>query len=732
MAVGAVLERAGLGSVRKGRLLPLRPAGSKTVNDAVDLVENDEGGVVFLSGIAAWCWDAEDVTSRRLAAVSLLEVGAAKQLEVAAGFGVHDLTLRRWRDDWKRDGINGLVPDVLGPRRRSKLTNDVIADVVALRQRGTSVADIAARIGVSVRSVGGVLSRSREKCNEQSRLNETEPSASKLTPLAKPTPREEERQAARRGEIAEAPPVITEGASLPLAGTLVILPTLATTGLLVAFGSTYATTRAAFYGLRSLVLSVVFCALLGCSRAEPAGRLSPTDLGRLLGLDRGPETKTIRRRTEELAESKRSDQLGISLATHHLKSLGDDGGVFYLDGHVRAYHGTARLPMAHVARLERAMPGEEDAWLCDGSGAGVLVWSSPPGSGLTAELRRAITEIRSLVGNDVRPTIIFDRGGWSPKTFCEIVEAGFDLCTYRKAPLPREPRPAFVELTFRDDLGRTQNYWLADRPVRISFKDGNKKRHFSCRQITRLDPATGHQTQVLTTRYDDEPTAIAQLMFSRWRQENFFRYMRAHYDLDGLDSYAKVPDDLDRLVPNPKRKAADKKLREAKAALAKAEQTEGRASLDGRRDAKVPEIVSAFDDASAEIERLQANAKAQPAKIRLGDVHPDAQRNDNERKRIFDFIRMATYNAESVLAKLLGPHYSRAEDEARVLIREIFSRSADMVIEGQTLHVCIDPLSAPHRTNALAALCEELTATKTIYPGTDLVMVYSAKDHTAG
>jgi transposase len=736
MSTATVLERAGLGSVRKGRLLPLHPAGSKTVNEAVDLVENDEGGVVFLSGIAAWCWNANDTVGRRVGAVSLIEVGAANQLEVAAAFGVHDLTLRRWRDSWRRDGINGLVPEALGPRRASKLTDEVIADIVAMRDDGTSIADIATRVGISVRSVGSVVSKSSKQRSEPNESAVSKDSGSSLTPLAKPVSRDEERQAARFGEITEAPPVITQGASLPLAGTLVILPTLAATGLLDVFNTTYASsyakTRAAFYGLRSLVLSIVFCALLGCSRAQAAGRLSPIDLGRLLGLDRGPETKTIRRRTEELATLRLSDKLGIALANHHLEALGnDDGGVFYLDGHVRAYHGTARLPKVHVARLERAMPGEEDAWLCDAQGAGILVWSSLPGSGLTTELRRAMDEIRALVGDDKRPMILFDRGGWSPKTFCEIVQAGFDLCTYRKAPLPREPRSTFSEMTFTDDLGREQNYWLADRRVRIPFKEKTKAKYFSCRQIARLDPETGHQTQVLTTRYDDEPTVIAQLMFSRWRQENFFRYMRAHYDLDALDSYAKIPDDLERLVANPKRKAADKKVTQAKALLAKAEQTEGRASLDGQRQKQVPVLTSAFDDAHKELERLQANAKALPAKIRLGDVYPDAQRTNVERKRIFDFIRMATYNAESALARLLEPHYSRAEDEARVLLREIFSRSGDIVIEGNTLHVRIDPLSAPHRTRALAGLCNELTETKTIYPGTDLVMVYSTKDHVS-
>jgi hypothetical protein len=69
---------------------------------------------------------------------------------------------------------------------------------------------------------------------------------------------------------------------------------------------------------------------------------------------------------------------------------------------------------------------------------------------------------------------------------------------------------------------------------------------------------------------------------------------------------------------------------------------------------------------------------------------------------------------------------------AQHLLREVFSRSADMEITDGVLHVRIDPLSAPRRTRALAALCEDLSATTTIYPGTDLVLAYTVKDAPAG
>ena len=41
----------------------------------------------------------------------------------------------------------------------------------------------------------------------------------------------------------------------------------------------------------------------------------------------------------------------------------------------------------------------------------------------------------------------------------------------------------------------------------------------------------------------------------------------------------------------------------------------------------------------------------------------------------------------------------------------------------------IGPLSAPRRTRDLGGLCRELTATQTVVPGTELVFVYSVKDH---
>ena len=120
--------------------------------------------------------------------------------------------------------------------------------------------------------------------------------------LPDPVPRDAERALARWGLLGEgAGPVFTPGARYPLAGLLLALPALDDTGLLQVAREIYGQLKNGFYGLTATLLTLVFLALAGEPRAEGATRVPPAALGRVLGLDRAPEVKTIRRKLAELA-----------------------------------------------------------------------------------------------------------------------------------------------------------------------------------------------------------------------------------------------------------------------------------------------------------------------------------------------------------------------------------------------------------------------------------------------
>jgi len=142
-----------------------------------------------------------------------------------------------------------------------------------------------------------------------------------------------------------------------------------------------------------------------------------------------------------------------------------------------------------------------------------------------------------------------------------------------------------------------------------------------------------------------------------------------------------------------------------------------------------PAATAAVTAARTRLEQAKADSRATPSHLPLHQVRPDARLLDEERKLITHAIRMAAYNAETTLARMLHGHYARAEDEARALIREAMTLPGDLDIRGDTLHIRLDPATAPRRSRALHALCQQLTATETRYPDTNLKIAYSVKGH---
>jgi hypothetical protein len=554
------------------------------------------------------------------------------------------------------------------------------------------------------------------------------------------------RALARWGVLEEAVPVFTPGAHLPLAGLLLILPALGVTDLLGVFERTYGRLRNGFYGLGMIVLTMVFLAMLRDPRAEGLTRTSPVDLGRMLGLDRAPEVKTLRRKLDELVSRKKGADLQRELAAAHAAARPQALGFLLVDGHLRAYFGTRDLPKTHLARLHMAARATAETHIADTDGDPVMVVTAEPSASLAAELVRLLPELRTVIGPERRVTLIFDRGGWSPTAFKTVVDAGFDLITYRKGGFQPLPEDDFSEHTFTaPDTGAEYTYTLAETTV--TFKVGKKKNKdtdketLSLRQIHKR-AADGTQIPIVTSREDLVAAEVCWRLGGRWRHENYFRYGRLHFALDALDSYADRADDPDRLVPNPAKKNAKAQVTAAKRALLDAK-TGVSAAVDAAAEkARRPgnngspvevtrSAITAVDTANTKLEKAKADSKAVPSRAPLATIRPDARLLDDERKLITHAIRMATYNAETTLARMLRPHYARAEDEARALLREAMRLSGDLEVRADTLHVRLDPATAPRRSRALHAVCRELTATQTRYPGTNLKIHYTVKIPTS-
>jgi hypothetical protein len=734
------------------------------VNDSVSLQTEADQRVILVHGVVYSHYSREDRTAEAYALVSLYESGYVDQNDLARSFGYSTRTLRRFQQRLHSGGLNALVRPEGRPAGGSTGPKPTARDrtILRLKTRGLSNRGIGGRLGLSEMMIRKILRRLGWQPAPEATLPllskadpPTEPatishSSSDHIPLPAapppPLPREEpgvkpaaqsfdqnpldrsiDRLWAALGLLDDALPLFAPAQNLPRAGVLLAIPALNVSGLLSAAEKIYGSLRPSFYGLRTTLVAYVLLALLRIPRPEALKEYPPGELGRIVGLDRMPEVKTLRRKLARLAAGKGSFQLGQEIARQRIREHGHVLGFLYVDGHVRAYHGKHTIPKAYVTRARLASPATTDYWVNDKRGDPLFVVTAEANAALTRMLPTVLGEVRKLLGPKRRATVVFDRGGWSPKLFRELLALDFDILTYRKGRTRRIAEARFTSHKARLD-GRRVRYLLHEQPVR--FLKGKLR----LRQITRLTQG-GHQTPIVTSRWDLRAIVLAYRMFERWRQENFFKYVREEYLIDALADHQIEPDDPNRSVPNPARKAIEKELRQMQTELGKLRASYAAITLDARpRRLPRTEVKKAKEklrteiaQAKARLEKLQAQHHALPRRVSVAQAQKGQAvvKLSTERKHLTNVLKMVAYQIESDLLELIRPHYKRVEEEGRTFIQTALQDAADLEPTEDQLHMTLAPLSSPHRSRVLEALCAALNETHTKFPGTELEIHYS-------
>ena len=395
----------------------------------------------------------------------------------------------------------------------------------------------------------------------------------------------DERLLAYHGELTQALPHFEPMEGVANAGVLLALPALIGEGLLSSAERVYQPLKAGFYGLHSILLCLVMMALLRIKSIEGLSAHQPGELGILLGLDRVPEVKTLRRKLAELGEQQQAAKLAAALTERWAQGEPDELGVLYIDGHVSTYTGRKhRLPKTFVQKRRQCQPASTDTWVHNGAAEPLFFVTSPINQHLLALIDQdVIPEARRQIGPQRRLTLVFDREAWSPESFRRWYAQGIDVITYRKGKQVPWEAQDFQPVTLKRD-GKAVTYWLAERSVQV-IPANSKHPAFWMREIRRLSN-DGHQTAILTTRQDLPAEVIAERMFARWRQENFFKYMQAEFNIDHLSTYATELADAERSVPNPERTRLEKTLKAKKAQLGRAHVRLAGQQRDGASKAK--------------------------------------------------------------------------------------------------------------------------------------------------
>jgi len=325
-----------------------------------------------------------------------------------------------------------------------------------------------------------------------------------------------------------------------------------------------------------------------------------------------------------------------------------------------------------------------------------------------------------------RFTLVFDREGYSPAFLLRMKTLRIACLTYHKFPGADWSAEEFVPSQVRLASGEVVPLQLAERGTCLS--NGLWVRELRKRS------ERGHQTAILCTDYLGEAAPLAAAMFARWSQENFFKYAREHYSLDRLADYRTEAISEPLQVVNPTYRHLDGQVRSLSGKLSRCLANFAAMTLEEpiethhvepfvRRKATLQEAIEALQQ---ELATRKAERKATPQHIPIDELPEEARfrQLSTQSKHLVDTIKMIAYRAETAMANSLREHLKRP-DEARRLLCALYTTEADLLPDpaAGTLTIRLHHGANAASDLAIEKLCEELNATETVFPRTNLRLV---------
>lgn len=111
-----------------------------------------------------------------------------------------------------------------------------------------------------------------------------------------------------------------------------------------------------YYDLDTTILFLSFMYLCRIHNPEQLRHISPGEFGKLLGLDRIPEARCLRKRLKQIIDQRKTEQWGMAQANRWVKA--ENTTIYYIDGHAKVYCGDqAKLGKKHISRMKLCITG---------------------------------------------------------------------------------------------------------------------------------------------------------------------------------------------------------------------------------------------------------------------------------------------------------------------------------------------------------------------------------------
>jgi hypothetical protein len=519
------------------------------------------------------------------------------------------------------------------------------------------------------------------------------------------------------------------------------LPALLACGLLAEVEQHFQLPKG-YYGLQSIFLLLAFMALARIKTIEDVRYCAPGEWGKLLGLDRIPEVRTLREKVKYLAQNGKTVGWSATLCKQWMQTDTHATAVFYIDGHVRVYYGSqTQLPKHYVAREKLCLRATVDYWVnaMDGNPFFYVNKAIDPGllqvleNDIVPRLKKDVPTQPSAECLEANPylhrfTIIFDREGYSPDFMMRMKEERIACITYHKHPKEVWPEEEFAPHELHSAAGNIIECKLAERGSYLSNK-------LWVREIRKLSDK-GHQISILSTDFTSDLQIIAAEINDRWSQENFFKYMRQHYNLDRLIEYSLEPIPDTTKIVNPKYRSLDGKVRSLTSKYSRMLSEFGSIQLKHEIESvevekyqlKKATLQKEIQDRQKELDGLKQQRKETAHHISISEL-PESERFNqlaSPSKDFLDTIKMVAYRAETAMVNILRKKMSRLDD-GRKLLRAIYQTEVDLLPDEKNniLTVKLHHLANHCSDDVIRYLCDEINNADIVFPGTNLRLFFN-------
>jgi transposase len=737
-------------------LLPLIPDGATQINDLVSVVREGDRWTYFHGAHPIFSHAQDDRRSFRMFTAQLVCQGTCRQVEIIHAFGVSKNSILRSVKKFREEGVEGFYEPRRG--RGSTVITETIADQAQqLLNAGTSRKEVAEQLGIKYDTLRKAIQQGRlQESPQDEKTAALSPASDKsgrslqdstaADAMGTACTRTMERVCAALGLLPDGAPTRFEPCrDVSLGGVLCALPALTQNGLFRHLDRCFSPLGGYYTSLQVMIL-LACMALCRIKTVEQLQYHSPGELGKLLGLDRVPEVRCLRNKLTSLSADDAPEKWAALLSKDWLEADPDLAGALYVDGHVRLYHGNqTELPRRYVSRQRLCLRGTTDYWVNDALGQPFFVVERPVDQGMLEVIEndivpRLLQDVprqptqESLDANLhlARFTILFDREGYSPVFFKQMWQNHRIACTtYHKHPKEDWPEDMFAETAVKMPGGETVMMKLAERGSWV----GSKKDGLWMREIRKLNP-NGHQTSLISTAYGGSSVKDAGRLFSRWSQENFFRYSMQHFGIDLLSEYGTQEiTGTKRPVVNPARRELDRQRRSVQSKLNRRRAEYAAVSLHPEADEKKvkrwerrkAELLDDIQQLEHELETVKAQQQETPSHLEWNELPEESkfERLSPSRKQLLDTVKMIAYRAETAMAGIIREQLSR-QDDARSVLQDLFRSTADIFPSPKTneLEVRVHSLANPRTNRAIEHLLQELNIASVTYPGTKLRLVY--------